>query len=278
MDRKQKIINQLEGFLQTPPLWKHNKVIQLNQFDLPKVDWENFKMDLSNLPGNLSMVLGKRMESFFALAVNLSNNYKVKASNLQINENKITLGELDFLIMDKIYDQLVHVEIVYKFYVYDPSFNNELERWIGPNRRDTFLYKIGKLQKKQLPLLFHPQTRNQLEKLKLEINNPIQEVCFKALLFVPFNLQQQKFDIINNDCISGYYISFSEFQLNKYSHYQYFIPYKLDWPVHPSRNKIWNLYEETLEKVRENINNKKSPLIWIKKEKNVFERIFIVWW
>jgi len=51
----------------------------------------------------------------------------------------------------------IHLEIIYKFYLYDPSIGlTQLDHWIGPNRRDSLVKKLTKLKQKQLPLLYHP--------------------------------------------------------------------------------------------------------------------------
>ncbi len=267
---------QYQGFITTPPLWKNNEEIDLIQFNLSHVSEEVFKTDL--LSYNLSAVLGKRIESFFSYSIRHSDRYNIVAGNIQIIENKTTLGELDFILLDRIKNSYIHVEVVYKFYIYDPTFQNELERWIGPNRRDTFLYKLSKLKKKQLPLLFHPQTKIKLKELGLKPIDPLQKVCFKALLFVPYNYRQNIYPIINNACIAGYWISFSQFLSSEFKQYEYFIPDKLDWPVEPSKNKAWCSYKEIIESLRITIIKEKSPLIWIKKNSNTFERIFVVWW
>ncbi len=43
-------------------------------------------------------VLGKRVEAFFEHQIQQSEDYLLKISNLQIIQNKKTLGELDFII------------------------------------------------------------------------------------------------------------------------------------------------------------------------------------
>ena len=36
-------------------------------------------------------------------------------------------------------DKYIHIEMQYKFYLYDESFENEIDRYIGPNRNDTLV-------------------------------------------------------------------------------------------------------------------------------------------
>ena len=61
--------------------------------------------------------LGKLVEQFVFAQLNVHPNIHKVIQNIQIIENKITLGELDCLF--QYLNEYVHLEIVYKFYVYD---------------------------------------------------------------------------------------------------------------------------------------------------------------
>ena len=79
---------------------------------------------------------------------------KILAENVQIQNEKTTVGEIDCILTTA--KKPVHLEIIYKFYLYDKSVGtNELEHWIGPNRRDSLVSKLNKLKDKQLPLLYN---------------------------------------------------------------------------------------------------------------------------
>jgi len=71
------------------------------------------------------------------------------------------VGELDCLILrDK---KPIHLEVIYKFYLYDASVGDtEIAHFIGPNRKDSLIEKLTKLQEKQLPIL--KQTLNLADK------------------------------------------------------------------------------------------------------------------
>ncbi len=73
-----------------------------------------------------------------------NSDIEIIGQNIQVIENKITISELDCLILDN--HKPVHIEIVYKFYLYDESLTgNEIDKWIGPNRNDSLKHKITKL-------------------------------------------------------------------------------------------------------------------------------------
>lgn len=269
---------QLQGFLNTPPLWQY-KFLDLKQFKLPPV---TFPVDfdiVSEIPSiTTNYVLGKRVESFFELVLKNTGKYEILAQNIQIQKEKITLGELDFLLKDLSLNQFYHIEKVFKFYVYDPSIENEMQRWIGPNRKDSFLQKIQKLKKQQLPLLFNPETASVLSKFDLQPEDFEQQICFKANLFIPKGFKDHIYPDINSECIVGLWIHFDEFTSEEYKEHQYFTPSKQDWPILPGHNTEWFSYAEIKIRILQMFQQKKSPLVWIKKGEFEFERIFVVWW
>ncbi|WP_372917551.1 DUF1853 family protein [Salegentibacter sp.] len=273
-----RINKQLLGYLHTPPLWR-GELLGLQQFDpglaIPQ-DLPDPEKAMPSLASNF--VLGKRMESFFELLIKSSDRYKLLANNIQISRQKITLGELDFLLKDLHTNQNIHLELVYKFYVYDPSFSSEEARWIGPNRKDSFLQKMEKLSEKQFPLLHIPETRDFLKTLDLNPEDLIQQTYFKAKLFLPWAFQQYKIPKLNQKCIAGYYLSFQEFDSANYKDFKYFAPSKQDWPVAPQFGKNWVSFSEIKERIQSSFERKKSPLIWMKRSETEFTAFFVVWW
>ncbi len=100
--------------------------------------------------------------------------------------------------MIKKYDEYIHVELVYKYYIYEKRFNKELYRYIGPNRNDTLIKKLSKLRDKQFPLLFKQVTKKYLE--GIDINKIKQKLCFKANLFYFEDDFNKNYDLVNNYC------------------------------------------------------------------------------
>ncbi|MFO8146267.1 MAG: DUF1853 family protein [Gillisia sp.] len=276
---KNRLTRQLQGFSRTPPLWENRDVFGLQQFDFPKYSIpENIDLQRAIPDLETNYVLGKRMERYFEFLLKYSNNIKVLKSNIQIQQEKITLGEIDFLAEDILLDQHHHIELVYKFYVYDPSYENGLARWIGPNRKDSLLQKIEKLKQRQFPILYKPETKEALSLLGLKAEDFAQSVCFKASLFIPKGIQYTHLLQLNKNCISGFWMHFDEFTSEEYSGHNYYIPNKQDWPVHPEFSEEWFSYSEIKKDILMQHQKKKSPLVWMRKNSREFERIFIVWW
>jgi hypothetical protein len=275
MDSQNQLAKQYRGFLDTPPLFEEIENFKL--FSVSEIKPELFNhLKLSSIPEN--MVLGKRVELFFHHFIENSKIYDLLAANLQIIENKVTLGELDFLIIDTLLNQFLHLELVYKFYLYDPEIDGELQRWIGPNRRDTLLFKIKKLKNKQLPLLQNTATKPYLNELKVSVKEFVQQVCFLGKLYVPLNLYNSHFPKINNKCIVGFWLTFEAFLNHHHEKDVYCLPTKKNWLLQPEDNTDWVSLNEIMNSIEKSLQNKKSLLCWKKTYNNQFEQFFVVWW
>ena len=271
------IEHQYAGFLDSKLLWDRASLFELPQFDLSVLTNAIPQLLPIKIPEN--EVLGKRVEHFFEYYINSSKRYELILKNLQIFNNKITIGELDFLIKDLEQKQNLHIELIYKFYLYDPEKSDiSLERWIGPNRNDSLLEKVTKLKEKQLPLLYRTETITALQELNIKPNDIIQKVCFFGNLFVPLSYQNKLLTDLNHNCIRGFWIREKDFKSEKHNAQRYFIPEKKDWITHPKHNKTWHSYDSILEQLKTQLSKKKSPLLWIKSNEDSFSTCFIVWW
>lgn len=258
------------GYSKTPLLWKSNNVNQLKQFDVDFNEINNISIDTNDY-----VRLGKLVEQFVLIQFKQNKSISIIARNLQIIHDKITIGEIDCLI--KYLKKYIHLEIVYKFYLYDEHINTgELDHWIGPNRKDSLVFKLNKLKNKQLPLLHHFKTKELLEKIPLNIDEISSMVFFKAQLFVPKELINNRFKLINNQCIVSYYIGMSEYKSLR--NCDFYMPSKLDWIIEPNQNVNWMSKIDFTPHLEAEINQLRSPLCWIKNEQNILKKIFIVFW
>lgn len=264
---------QFLGFYNTLSLFD-SSIWELNQFEFEKIDIDNLDFESFEITGQ--MPLGKRVERFFEFYIENSNRYDVIKQNIQIISNKNTLGEIDFILEDKKLNTLIHLELVYKYYLYTPSLEKELARYIGPNRDDTLIKKLKKLKDKQFPLLYKNQTKEYLD--SLDIENIEQKMCLKANIFLPKQMYKQELPLIDNSCIKGFYISYEEFlSSDEYKEFSYFMPHRYDWLIDAKQNDTWKSYDEILEEVRYFMDLKKSPLLWLK-NKSSYENFFVTWY
>lgn len=219
--------------------------------------------------------LGKRIEYFVWQQLQSHPNINVIAQNIQIQDDNRTLGELDCIFQYS--NELIHLEIVYKFYVYDPNHNNGgLDGWIGPNRRDSLLEKLNKLKNHQLPILYHAQTKQQLKTIGLDVNTMSQYVLFKAQLFLPLEFKLSNFNGLNAECINGFYIKFNE--IEQFNKSKFYIPRKFDWLVIPHSNVPWISYNKVFHKIEAFMKDNYAPLLWLKHPNGVIDKCFVVWW
>ncbi|GAA3596159.1 DUF1853 family protein [Flavivirga amylovorans] len=258
-----------EGFLNTPFLWKSGVLSNLNPFEIIS------KSNKIAINIDEKLRLGKYVERFVSFELEQYKNISIIAENVQIQDNNITLGELDCLLLKN--NKPIHLEIVYKFYVYDTSIGEtEIEHFIGPNRKDSLKEKITKLTEKQLPLLHSNECKEYLKTLNLKSEDISQQVYFKAQLFVPFSNQDIQLKTLNNDCINGFYINKN--QLNQFNDCKFYIPQKKDWLVIPHTNVKW-LHPNEFETVaKDYFNQQFSPLCWVKLKNGELKKIFLVWW
>lgn len=263
------LILQYLGFLNTPALWMDATDFGIQQIALnPKVLNFNTAIDPK-------LRLGKLVERFVSYQLDHDESCSILTENIQIQDGKLTLGELDCLMKEN--DQPIHLEIVYKFYLYDETVGpSEIDNWIGPNRKDSLTQKINKLKAKQLPLLYHNLTKPLLQRLDLQAEEIQQRVCFKAQLFVPWQNQNQTFKSINNSCIKGFYIKQNE--LEQFAACQFYLPKKSDWLMDAQIETSWLSFKEFITQLHPILKEERSPLCWIKKPNGEMQKCFIVWW
>lgn len=261
---------QYKGFLNTPQLWENNEVFELQQFELPNIKTPLFD---GFLPKNQR--LGRRVENFLSHQLKQDATIRILVENSQIQNKKITVGELDFLIETN--KNPIHLEVIYKFYLYDASVGKtELEHWIGPNRRDSLVAKLNKLKNKQLPLLYNPFTEPLLKKLHLKTETIQQQVLFKAQLFVPYKIANTELKSLNNNCINGFYIHLNELQ--QFKRCKFYIPSKINWLQEIQTQTKWQSFEQFSQTINVFLNQKSAPLCWLKHPNGETEKFFVVWW
>jgi hypothetical protein len=271
MEKQLKNIDlQYSGFLNTPFLWENASIYNLKQFQLPKQDFTVFEGDIIE-----NLRLGKRVERFVTHELNANASIEILAENIQIQQQQLTLGELDCIL--KYNGEPIHLEVVYKFYLYDDTVGTTaIDHWIGPNRKDSFVQKLSKLKEKQLPLLYTKECQPLLERLNLKAESIAQHVYFKAQLFVPLHLKTKTFESINNDCIRGFYIHKTELQ--QFAACKFYIPSKINWLIEVQTQCHWLTFEQFLPEVETVLQNKTAPLCWIKYPNGETEKCFVIWW
>lgn len=253
--------------------------------ELSVKEFSNFKFSYSFQPEEeyylqLEMKkerLGKQIEMIAAYILSLNPHWEMMQNGLQIFENKITIGEIDFILRNKLTKKTHHVELSYKFYLLDEGMKSPtlLEKFIGPNRKDFLHLKISKFEK-QLELLKHPEAEKALKKLNINTDEIIQQVWFKAQLFVPFR-HNQYLPPSYQKCVTGYWIKLADF-LERDEDTVMYLPQKSEWPISPQYIEQWTTKRHITALLLEKLNNKFSQLLFQKNQSGTYERFFVVWW
>lgn len=269
MHQKQRELQKrFEGFLNTPNFWSDSNIENLKQFEL------SHKVSKIDIDIDEKQRLGKYVEQFVFYQLKNTNS-EILLENVQIQKEKRTLGELDCII--KVKNRLIHLELVYKFYLLDETTgSSEIDRFIGPNRKDSLREKLIKLKEKQLPLLYSAECKEQLIDYDIDVNIIQQQVCFKAQLFVPFNTKRLNLKKLNNNCIVGFYIK--QNQLKEFQDCKFFIPTKKDWLIKPEVNVKWTNYTDFQEFAKKYYQEKYSPMLWVKHKNGELSKCFLTWW
>jgi len=258
-----------EGFLNTSLLWKNDSVFGLTQFE-SNSESAQVELDIDD-----KLRLGKYIERFVSFELKQHDDISVLTENVQIQDGKRTLGELDCLLLKN--NQPIHLEIIYKFYLYDSAVGEtETEHFIGPNRKDSLIDKLTKLKEKQLPLLYTETCKTYLEEFNLLAENITQCVYFKAQLFVPYSNKDIVLNTLNTDCVAGYYINRQE--LEHFETCKFYIPNKKDWLVIPHQHVSWMSFQLFQNKAKDYFKQQFSPMCWIKFKNGAVKKVFLVWW
>lgn len=256
------------GYLNTPLLWK-GLLFGIEQLELSSIPTPEY----SGLAPK-KVRLGFIAEHFTFDYWKQHPEVEIVCQNIQIEGNQQTIGEIDAVLrMDS---KLIHTEIAYKFYLYDPKHGNtEIEHWIGPNRKDTLKAKLERLKEHQLQMIHLPETRLALSEFiddKEEVNS---KVWLKGQLFIPY---REKFEgtLLNSECVSGYYLQFEE--MEQFSNAKFFLPEKQDWFVQPHENVEWLNLQKIHELIHPILKRHFSPMLWKKEANGELSKVFIVWW
>ena len=116
--------------------------------------YENWLNQLKSAPQELEaffriadqLILGKYLERLLKFFFSAYPSFELIHAGKQIFEEQTTIGELDFVIKDKVTNKVHHIEVAVKYYMGFKDVGKH-DLWIGPNGMDTLQKKIRKLDK-----------------------------------------------------------------------------------------------------------------------------------
>jgi len=270
----------LNSFIKSPQLQVYNTCYPFIPFNFHDEEIAETGFDFP-----ATAVLGMQAEACFEAYLRRSKNYEVLASNIQIpklfggknNSGKITLGEFDYIVKCRESLELCHIELAYKFYLYNPNEEcSELKKWIGPNKKDSLFQKLEKLKWKQFPLLENPIAIDYLNKLDIKLPTS-QQLCLKTHLFVPKGFTAGIWPSNYRECVVGYWIRPGEMEHENKSAL-YAMPDKKQWLLPPSEAPLdWCSYDMIVGLIECKLADRISPLIY-EKSGSAISSFFVVWW
>ncbi len=259
---------QFSGFFNTPHLFK-SEILGMQPFIKTLQNSFVFNAEIKS-----NIRLGQRVERFVAAELKQFSDIEILAENLQIQRIKQTVGEIDCLFLND--GKPVHLEIQFKYYLYDVSLGiTEIDHCIGPMRRDSLNQKLEKLKNQQLPLLYGNDTKPYLDNLNFKAEDFTQHIYFKAQIFVPYG-QDIEFNTLNNDCIYGFYFKYKD--LLTFKDCKFYKPKKTDWLLDINPNVGWQTYDEILPQLNIYETENYSPLLWLKFKNGEITKCFVVSW
>jgi hypothetical protein len=264
---------QTRGFLQALPLWT-NTQFGIRQFEFPEIDLTDFQP----VPVPQKLRLGHQMEHICRQLLDYCPEYEVLLHNLPVRDGKQTLGEIDFILKEVETQQLIHVELTYKFYIINPEISEPIHQLMGPNKRDMFFTKMEKIKHEQFALLHTATGSKLLAENGLDHRQITHRACYKAQLFEPYLSKPLHLRPLNPNCIMGYWLRLADFQTDSFKEHEYYVPYKNQWVLEPHADVAWMPHFEILLDINLRLLQQNAPLVWMKKNETEFEKFFVVWW
>lgn len=209
--------------------------------------------------------LGVYFEQLWQHLAQSSQRLEVIKHNLQVIIDKQTLGEFDSIVRDKESNKTLHCELAVKFYL-KVGAGKSLSDWVGPNLRDRFDHKYGRLFEHQLALSEQAVISEWLSKQNIAIDEI--KVFTRGRLFYPledFIAETFRYpDEVGFKHLKGFWTTWEDF-----AHLQ--LSSSIDWYLLP---KMYWLSDVTAEEVAElKPLDDKAILIHGHNEKYAFQRI-----
>lgn len=138
--------------------------------------------------------LGKYYETLWFFWLSHNPHYEIIENNLQIIIDGQTLGEMDFILLDKQTGRTLHWEVAVKFYL-GIGDTSEMQNWHGPNLRDRLDIKVNHLWQRQSVISKQPQVRHWLQERGIHIDES--RVILKGRLYYPWPVNASWNDALN---------------------------------------------------------------------------------
>jgi len=127
--------------------------------------------------------LGKYFETLWLFWLRHNQRYQLIENNLQVIIDGETLGEIDFIVFDKVLKKVMHWELAVKFYL-GVGDTSEMSHWHGPNLRDRLDIKVEHLLHRQSVITRDLRVAQWLKQRGIQIDKCA--VILKGRLYYPW--------------------------------------------------------------------------------------------
>lgn len=171
MDFKNKIVRDLDNSINSEYLLNDDLVLPNSFLNIYKATYYDWLIELDKNPEDLvffiennhSRRLGKYFENLLHYFFIFHPNIEVLEFGKQIFNGKITIGEMDFILMNKTSKEIIHLEVAVKYFAKKKG-ESDFKYFICPNGKRNFDDKIEKTFGKQLRITERPETKALLNK------------------------------------------------------------------------------------------------------------------
>ena len=136
------------------------------------------------LAGQKDRRLGKYFETLWSYWISHHPRYQLVENNLQIIIDGETLGEIDFIVFDKVTGKTMHWEVAVKFYL-GVGDTRVMSNWHGPNLRDRLDIKFRHLLDRQSVISRDQRVAKWLKVRGIRIDQCV--VILKGRLYYPWD-------------------------------------------------------------------------------------------
>lgn len=111
---------------------------------------------------------GRYFEALVVALLRGSQRFEVLAHDLQVREDKRTVGAFDVVLRDLQQDVHIHLELAFKQYLHRKGDPTLMHNWVGPRGRDRLDLKYSHMQERQLQLGATPAGQSCLRSLGVQ--------------------------------------------------------------------------------------------------------------
>jgi hypothetical protein len=190
-------------------------------------------------PDNLEKLrLGKYAEELLCFYFQNNPKYSLLGYNMQLIDDKLTVGEIDYLLEENATKLKIHLELAIKFFLKIKI--NEEHQWIGPSTKDNLSKKKNKLLKHQLQLV---PNFNKLLPLEFQNTDFKPQLLLKGAEFIPF----EEYTVGDNPFENAWWLHQEKLtDIQRNATYFSIIPNRKDW-VFPFNERLEKFNFKQLE-------------------------------